>query len=66
VLGFVNVDSQGLAGLERRLDKQIRGESQEVEVARDAHGRVFHKARSTRSRSRARASRSRSTRTCSR
>jgi cell division protein FtsI/penicillin-binding protein 2 len=44
VLGFVNVDSQGLAGLERRLDKQIRGESQEVEVARDAHGRVFHKA----------------------
>ena len=43
VLGFVNVDSQGLAGLERRLDKQIRGESQEVEVARDAHGRVFHK-----------------------
>src|SRR6185503_19675619 len=44
VLGFVSVDSQGLAGLERRLDKQIRGESQEVEVARDAHGRVFHKA----------------------
>jgi cell division protein FtsI (penicillin-binding protein 3) len=43
VLGFVNVDSQGLAGLERRYDKQIRGEAQEVEVARDAHGRVFHK-----------------------
>jgi len=43
VLGFVNVDSAGLAGLERRLDKQIRGEAQEVEVARDAHGRVFHK-----------------------
>ena len=44
VLGFVNVDSQGLAGLERRFDDQIRGEPQEVEVARDAHGRVFHKA----------------------
>ena len=43
VLGFVSVDSQGLAGLERRLDTQIRGEAQEVEVARDAHGRVFHK-----------------------
>lgn len=43
VLGFVNVDSQGLAGLERRYDKQIRGEAQEIEVARDAHGRVFHK-----------------------
>ena len=41
VLGFVDVDSQGLAGLERRFDKQIRGEAQEIEVARDAHGRVF-------------------------
>jgi cell division protein FtsI (penicillin-binding protein 3) len=43
VLGFVNVDSQGLAGLERRFDRQIRGDAHEVEVARDAHGRVFHK-----------------------
>ncbi len=43
VLGFVSVDSQGLAGLERRFDKQIRGEAQEIEVARDAHGRLFHK-----------------------
>jgi cell division protein FtsI (penicillin-binding protein 3) len=43
VIGFVSIDSQGLAGLERRFDKQIRGEPQEVEVARDAHGRVFHK-----------------------
>ncbi len=43
VLGFVSIDSQGLAGLERRFDKQIRGEAQEIEVARDAHGRVFHK-----------------------
>ena len=43
VLGFVNVDSQGLAGLERKFDRQIRGEAQEVVVASDAHGRVFHK-----------------------
>jgi cell division protein FtsI (penicillin-binding protein 3) len=43
VLGFVNVDSQGLAGLERRFDDEIRGDAQEIEVARDAHGRVFHK-----------------------
>jgi cell division protein FtsI (penicillin-binding protein 3) len=43
VLGFVNVDSEGLAGLERRFDQQIRGEARQVEVARDAHGRVFQK-----------------------
>ncbi len=43
VLGFVSVDSQGLAGLERRFDRQIRGEAHEIEVARDAHGRMFHK-----------------------
>ena len=43
VLGFVSVDSQGLAGLERKFDRQIRGEAQEIVVARDAHGRVFHK-----------------------
>jgi cell division protein FtsI (penicillin-binding protein 3) len=41
VLGFVNVDSQGLAGLEQRFDRQIRGEAQEVEVSRDAYGRRF-------------------------
>ena len=28
VLGFVGVDSQGLEGLERRFDREIRGESQ--------------------------------------
>lgn len=44
VVGYVNVDSQGLAGIERRFDKQIRGDAHEVEVARDAHGRVFYKA----------------------
>jgi cell division protein FtsI (penicillin-binding protein 3) len=43
VLGFVSIDSQASPRLERRFDKQIRGEAQEIEVARDAHGRVFHK-----------------------
>jgi cell division protein FtsI (penicillin-binding protein 3) len=39
VLGFVGVDSQGLEGLERRLDVAIRGEPRWVEVDRDARGR---------------------------
>jgi cell division protein FtsI (penicillin-binding protein 3) len=39
VLGFVGVDSQGLEGLERRLDNAIRGEARFAEVDRDAHGR---------------------------
>jgi cell division protein FtsI (penicillin-binding protein 3) len=43
VLGLVGVDSQGLGGLERRYDKLVRGTAEEVEVARDAHGRVFYK-----------------------
>src|SRR5262249_23118131 len=41
VLGFVGVDSQGLAGLERRFDRAIRGEPAEIEGARHARGRVF-------------------------
>jgi cell division protein FtsI (penicillin-binding protein 3) len=39
VLGFVGVDSQGLEGLERRLDRVIRGDARYVEVDRDARGR---------------------------
>ena len=39
VLGFVGVDSQGLEGLERRLDGVIRGQARFAEVDRDAHGR---------------------------
>ncbi len=39
VLGFVGVDSQGLEGLERHLDRAIRGEPRYVEVDRDARGR---------------------------
>jgi len=38
VLGFVGVDSQGLEGIERRLDRAIRGEARYVQADRDAHG----------------------------
>jgi cell division protein FtsI (penicillin-binding protein 3) len=39
VLGFVGVDSQGLEGLERKLDRAIRGASHDIEADRDARGR---------------------------
>ncbi len=39
VLGFVGVDSQGLEGIERGLDRVIRGQPYYVEVDRDARGR---------------------------
>lgn len=39
VLGFVGVDSQGLEGIESRLDAVIRGEPQYLQVDRDARGR---------------------------
>lgn len=41
VLGFVGTDAQGLGGLERRFDRDIRGEVQTIDVGRDAHGRAF-------------------------
>ena len=41
VLGFVGTDAQGLAGLERRFDKEIRGQSLRIAVDRDARGREF-------------------------
>jgi cell division protein FtsI (penicillin-binding protein 3) len=41
VLGFVNVDSQGLEGLERAFDERIRGERLEFIYERDAKGRAF-------------------------
>jgi cell division protein FtsI (penicillin-binding protein 3) len=39
VLGFVGVDSQGLAGVERRFDTVIRGRPRYVHADRDAKGR---------------------------
>jgi len=44
VLGFVGVDSQGLEGVERRLDRTIRGESHDIEADRDAHGQAMFTA----------------------
>jgi len=41
VLGFVGTDAQGLAGLERRFDREIRGPSLRIAVDRDARGREF-------------------------
>src|SRR5271168_4981660 len=41
VLGFVDVDEKGLAGLERELDGQIRGKSERVIVMADARQRWF-------------------------
>ena len=39
VLGFVGIDSQGLAGVERRFDTVIRGRPRYVHADRDAKGR---------------------------
>lgn len=39
VLGFVGLDGQGLAGVERKFDKDLQGRSADVGVLRDAHGR---------------------------
>jgi cell division protein FtsI (penicillin-binding protein 3) len=39
VLGFVGVDSQGLEGIERRLDRVVRGDPHWLDVDRDARGR---------------------------
>lgn len=44
VLGFVGVDSQGLEGIERRLDRVIRGEPHYLHVDRDARGREIFTA----------------------
>ena len=41
VLGFVGTDSNGLGGLERRYDPDIRGVPRTLEVGRDARGREF-------------------------
>ncbi len=44
VLGFVGMDAQGLSGLERRFDREIRGEPVVFAVDRDARGREFMRA----------------------
>src|SRR5437667_307399 len=44
VLGFVGVDSQGLEGLERRLDPVIRGQPRDVEADRDGRRQMIFTA----------------------
>src|SRR4029450_8372029 len=41
VLGFVGTDAQGLAGLERRFDSEIRGQAVRTACDRDARGGEF-------------------------
>ncbi|HEX8878605.1 MAG TPA: penicillin-binding protein [Candidatus Acidoferrum sp.] len=41
VLGFVDLDERGLAGVEYELDSQIRGKSQKIVVMADARQRWF-------------------------
>jgi cell division protein FtsI (penicillin-binding protein 3) len=44
MLGFVGVDSQGLEGIERRLDPVIRGQPRDVEADRDGRRQVIFTA----------------------
>jgi len=39
VLGFIGIDGQGLEGIERRFDAELRGEVDALDVERDARGR---------------------------
>ena len=41
VLGFIGIDGQGLEGVERSLDAELRGEVEALDVERDARGRRF-------------------------
>jgi cell division protein FtsI (penicillin-binding protein 3) len=41
VLGFVGVDSQGLEGLERRLEPVVRGQPRDIEADRDGRRQVI-------------------------
>lgn len=42
ILGFVDIDENGLSGLERAYDKAIRGESGRLILNRDAFGRYYN------------------------
>ena len=44
VLGFTNVDGQGLEGIERAFDAELRGGVQALVVGHDARGRQFELA----------------------
>lgn len=42
VLGYVNIDARGQAGLELALDEEMRGEERRVAVGRTGRGRILH------------------------
>jgi cell division protein FtsI (penicillin-binding protein 3) len=42
VLGYVNIDARGQAGLELALDETMRGAARRVEVGRTGRGRILH------------------------
>src|SRR6201984_1698875 len=50
VLGFVDLDEKGLAGIEYELDNQIRGKSEKIVVMADARQRWFDGAEAQRER----------------
>jgi cell division protein FtsI (penicillin-binding protein 3) len=41
VLGFTDVDLKGIAGVEVRYDRELRGRPRQVDIERDARGRVM-------------------------
>lgn len=47
VLGYVNFEEQGVAGVEREFDKHLRGTAGKVLVESDAKGRPFHRNQQT-------------------
>ena len=50
VLGFVDLDEKGLAGVEYELDSQIRGKNEKIVVMADARQRWFDRAEAQRER----------------
>ena len=50
VLGFVDLDEKGLAGIEYELDSQIRGKSEKIVVMADARQRWFDRVEAQRER----------------
>jgi len=41
VLGFANIDGQGVRGIEQQEDSWLRGQAQRITVERDAHGKLL-------------------------
>ncbi len=39
ILGYTNIDSEGLSGIELKYDKYIKGKAKKVDVGKDARGR---------------------------